>query len=184
MPAVIEALTMGIFWSMKPDKEPKNADHSFFTVRNFFETIDTTIEVVEAGQAVGSVTIKRRYSKAGVKCTPLKDAGLHGILCFPGDGKQHPGVLVIGGSEGGVGLPNVSVLLASHGFAALSLSYFGESRQPATLQNIPLEYFKRAVDWMLTLPGMRPRRVALFGVSRVRKRHFNWPRCPPLSTLS
>jgi hypothetical protein len=124
----------------------------FFAVRNFFETIDTTIEVVEAGQVVGSVTIKRRHSKAGVKCVPLKDAGLHGILCFPDDGKQHPGVLVIGGSEGGVGLPGVSVLLASHGFAAVSLSYFGESGQPATLQNIPLEYFKRAVDWMLTLP--------------------------------
>jgi hypothetical protein len=146
---------MGIFWSMKPDKEPKNADHSFFTVRDFFETIDTNVEVVKAGQVVGSVTIERRYSKAGVKCIPLKDAGLHGIHCFPDYGKQHLGVLVIGGSEGGVGLPDVTVLLASHGFTAVSLSYFGESGQPATLQNKPLEYFKRAVDWMLTLPEMR-----------------------------
>ena len=80
---------MGLFWSMKPDKEPKNADHSFFTVRDFFETIDTNIEVVEAGQVVGSVTIERRYSKAGVKCIPLKNAGMHGILCFPDDGQQH-----------------------------------------------------------------------------------------------
>jgi hypothetical protein len=157
---------MGIFWSMKPDKEPKNADHAFFTVRDFFEAIDTNIEVVEAGQVVGSVTIERRYSKAGVKCTPLKDAALHGILCFPDDGKQHPGVLVIGGSEGGVGLPDVTVLLASHGFTALSLSYFGDNGQPATLQNIPLEYFKRAADWMLTLPETRSRRIAVFGVSR------------------
>src|ERR1700677_1507892 len=65
---------MGIFWSMKPDKEPKSADHSFFTVRDFFEAIDTNIDVVESGQVVGSVTIKRRYSKTGVKCTPFKDA--------------------------------------------------------------------------------------------------------------
>jgi dienelactone hydrolase len=115
---------------------------------------------------VGSVTIERRYSKAGVKCTPLKDAALHGILCFPDDGNQHPGVVVIGGSEGGVGLPDVTVLLASHGFTALSLSYFGDSGQPATLQNIPLEYFKRAADWMLTLPETRSRRIAVFGVSR------------------
>jgi pimeloyl-ACP methyl ester carboxylesterase len=157
---------MGIFWSMKPDKEPKNADHSFFTVRDFFETIDTNIEVVEAGHVVSSVTIERRYSKAGVKCIPLKDAGLHGILCFPDDGKQHPGVLVMGGSEGGIGLPDVTVLLASHGFTAVSLSYFGGSGQPATLQNIPLEYFKRAVDWMLTLPEVSSRRIAVFGVSR------------------
>jgi dienelactone hydrolase len=157
---------MGIFWSMKPDKEPKNADHSFFTVRDFFEAIDTNIDVVESGQVVGSVTIKRRYSKTGVKCTPFKDAGLYGILCFPDDGRRHPGVLVIGGSEGGVGLPNVTVLLASHGFTAVSLSYFGESGQPTTLQNIPLEYFKRAVDWMLTLPEIRSRRIAVFGVSR------------------
>jgi dienelactone hydrolase len=157
---------MGIFWSMKPDKEPKNADHSFFTLHDFFTTIDTNIEIVEAGQVVGSVTIKRRFSKAVVKCTPLKDAGLHGNLCFSDDGKQHPGVLVIGGSEGGAGLPDVTVLLASHGFTAVSLSYFGESGQPATLQNIPLEYFKRAVDWMITLPETRSRRIAVFGVSR------------------
>jgi hypothetical protein len=112
---------------MKPDKEPKNADPSFFTVKDFFETIDTSIEVVEAGQVAGSVTIERHYSKPGVKCIPRKDAGLHGILCFPDDGKQHRGVLVIGGSEGGAGLPDVTVLLASHGFTALSLSYSGES---------------------------------------------------------
>src|ERR1700722_7444417 len=140
---------MGLFWSMKPDKEPKNADPAFFTVRDFFEPIETNIEVVEKGEVVGSITIERRYSKAGVKCTPLKDSEVQGILCFPDDGKQHPGVLVIGGSEGGVGLPDVTVLLASHGFTALSLSYFGGSGQPATLQNIPLEYFQRAADWML-----------------------------------
>jgi pimeloyl-ACP methyl ester carboxylesterase len=157
---------MGIFWSMKPDKEPKNADHSFFTVRDFFQPIDTNIEVVEAGQVVGSVTIERRYSKAGIKCVRLKDAGLHGILGFPDDGKQHPGILVIGGSEAGAGLPGVTVLLASHGFTAVSLSYLGERGQPATLQNIPLEYFKRAVDWILTLPEMRSRPIAVFGVSR------------------
>lgn len=157
---------MGLFWSMKPDKDPKNADHSFFAVKDLFKAIDTNIEVVEAGQVVGSVTIVRRYSKAAVKCSPLKDAGLHGILCFPDDGKQHHGVLVIGGSEGGAGLPDVTVLLASHGFTALSLSYFGESGQPATLQNIPLEYFQRAANWMLRLPETRSRRIAVFAVSR------------------
>jgi len=116
---------------------------------------------------VGSVHVERRYSKAGVKCAPLKDSEVHGILCFPDDGKQHPpGVLVIGGSEGGVGLPNVTVLLASHGFTAFSLSYFGGSGQPSTLQNIPLEYFQRAADWMLTLPETRSRRIAMFAVSR------------------
>lgn len=157
---------MGLFWSMKPDTEPATADHAFFSVKDFFKTIDTNVEVVEAGNVIGSVTIQRRYADPNVRCSALRDAGLHGLLCFPGDGRPHPGVLVIGGSEGGIGLPDVTTLLASHGFTALSLAYFGEAGLPATLQNIPIEYFKQAADWMITRPEVSSRQISLFGVSR------------------
>ncbi len=175
---------MGIFWSMKPDKEPKNADHSFFTVRNFFETIDTTIEVVEAGHAVGSVTIKRRYSKAGVKCGPLKDAGLQGILCYPDDGKQHPGVLVIGGSEGGIGLPDVSVLLASHGFAAYRSLISARVDSPQRFKIFLLNTSSERLIRCSHFPRCARDVSRCLEYLAVRKQHSNLPRCLPSSTLS
>jgi dienelactone hydrolase len=157
---------MGIFWSMRPEKYPKGADHAFFAINDLSQPIETNIDAVDAGQVVATVTIERRYFKPGVECAPVKDSGLTGLLCYPRDGKQHAGVLVLGGSEGGIGLPGISALLAAHGFAAFSLSYFGASGQPQTLQNIPMEYFERAADWMRSRPQIVPQRIAVLGVSR------------------
>jgi dienelactone hydrolase len=87
-------------------------------------------------------------------------------LCDPGDGRRHPGVLVLGGSEGGLGLPDAAVLLASHGFTTLSLAYFGVKGLPPTLQNIPLEYFAQAFAWLRARPATDPRFVGVLGASR------------------
>jgi hypothetical protein len=43
--------------------------------------------------------------------------GGHETLYAPSDGARHPGVLVLGGSDGGQGAPQVAMLLASHGLA-------------------------------------------------------------------
>ncbi|MDL4816813.1 acyl-CoA thioester hydrolase/BAAT C-terminal domain-containing protein [Actinomadura opuntiae] len=53
-------------------------------------------------------------------------------------------MLLVGGSEGGYGPVYEGALLASHGFPALSLAYFDAPDLPATLHDIPLEYFARA----------------------------------------
>jgi dienelactone hydrolase len=58
------------------------------------------------------------------------------------------------------------MLLASHGFAVLSLAYFGEKGLPATLEGVPMETFARAVRWMHRRPEVDPRFVAIYGVSR------------------
>ena len=92
--------------------------------------------------------------------------GLMALLCDPGDGHRHPGVMVLGGSEGGVGMPGTAVLLASHGFTTLSLIYFGAKGHSATLQNIPVDTLGKALEWMRARPETDPHFVAAFGVSR------------------
>jgi hypothetical protein len=77
-----------------------------------------------------------------------------------------PGVLVIGGSDGGPGAPGVAMLLASHGFAAVSLTYFGGAGLPPTLENVPMEYFQKALQWMRIQPGIDPQSIAIYSESR------------------
>lgn len=96
----------------------------------------------------------------------IAEDGIDGFLCDAGDGRKHPGVMVLGGSEGGLGLPDVAVLLASGGFTTMSLAYFGVKGLPSTLQNIPVEYFGRALEWMRACPETDPTFVGVYGASR------------------
>jgi acetyl esterase/lipase len=157
---------MGLFWSMKPDADTRSGDHGFFAVTDWFQPIVTEIEATDAGQALGSAAIERRFARPGMHCTAIAEDGIAGVLCDPGDGHRHPGVMVLGGSEGGLGLPDTSLLLTSHGFTTLSLAYFGANGLPATLQNIPMEYFGRALEWMRARPETDPGFVGVLGASR------------------
>jgi dienelactone hydrolase len=57
-------------------------------------------------------------------------------------------------------------LLASHGYPALDVAYFGAYGLPRNLQRIPLEYFVRAARWLDRRPGVDGRRLVVYGVSR------------------
>jgi pimeloyl-ACP methyl ester carboxylesterase len=48
----------------------------------------------------------------------------------------------------------------------MSLAYFGAKGLPPTLQNIPIEYFGKALAWMRARPETDSRFLAVFGVSR------------------
>jgi len=60
----------------------------------------------------------------------------------------------------------VGSLLAERGYAALALAYFGLEHLPARLQEIPLEYFKRAIEWMCAQPSVEPSKIGLVGTSK------------------
>ena len=73
----------------------------------------------------------------------------------------------MGGSEGGFGdSPEWAALLASHGIAALAIAYFDEPGLPCALENIPLEYFEKAIEWLRSEPQVDPRRVWILSGSR------------------
>jgi dienelactone hydrolase len=156
---------MGLFWSMSPDKEPKRADHLSFAIEDFTKPITTVVEVTDAGGATATASIERYYGPKGVRRIAVND-GIVATLYLYEHGPPLPGVLIIGGSDGGAGAPGVAMLLASHGFAALSLTYFGAPNLPRTLENIPLEYFQKALHWMRSQPAIDPRSIAIYSESR------------------
>ena len=119
------------------------------------------------------LTVEHGGRTAGASCVRLDPSVGEGVqpddpevvgLLFapPGDGR-HPPVLFLGGAEGGFHRRHPA-LIARHGFAVLSLAYFGHARQP-NLVEVPLEGFERALRWLLAQPRVEGRRAAVFGGS-------------------
>jgi len=97
----------------------------------------------------------------------VRDNGLVANFYQPKSSGRHPVVIVIGGSESGIWLADAwGEPLAKRGYAVLSLAYFGMEKLPAQLEEIPLEYFKKAIDWVRSHPAVDRKRIALAGVSK------------------
>lgn len=78
-----------------------------------------------------------------------------------------PAVIAVGGSEGGLGTGEANgELIAPHCIAVLGLAYFKADGLPPTLDRIPLEYFRDAVDFLATEPSVDSSRIGMVGGSR------------------
>lgn len=97
----------------------------------------------------------------------LRDGDLVGTFGIP-DGKgPYPGVLALGGSDGGI--PEYLLpLLVPEGFACLALAYFATPDTQPALIEVPLERVERGLRWMLAQPAVAARddRLAVFGASK------------------
>lgn len=97
----------------------------------------------------------------------IRSAELVADLYLPDGAKPHPGVLVIGGSEGGLQTSGrLASALADAGFVALAVGYFGMPDLPPQLVSIPLERFDTAIDWLHQQPEVTPGKIALLGASK------------------
>lgn len=155
-----EVSAMGLVWSMMPD-----AKHvaSYVPPR---ELAPQAIEfhLIRKGQEAASGHMERLGVADGVQRIALNGA-LHGVLFVPNIPGKHPGVLVVGGSEGGIPLRKAA-WIASHGYATLALAYFRFDDLPPKLEAIPLEYFGGALAWMMQRPEISGEHLAVVGTSR------------------
>lgn len=83
----------------------------------------------------------------------------------PSGDATRPGVLVLGGSEGGIP-DRLAAPLIEAGMPVLSLAYFKAPGLPAELEKIPLEYFEPAKHWLLAQPGVDPERLIVVAWSK------------------
>ena len=128
-------------------------------------SLATTIALEDsAGGVLDSLVVERFFVGPDVEIAPVSVDGLRGRLFIPAR-PGAPGIVVLGGSDGGFP-DDAAALLATNGFFALSLAYFGADSLPSELAEIPLEYFARAIEWLENQPGVSPDRVALFGTSK------------------
>src|SRR5215210_7514493 len=119
------------------------------------------------GEKAG-VEVARNLLTDEIVSTDVREHGLYGRFFRPASGEPVPGVLVLGGSEGGLApyVMREAALLAGHGFAALALAYFYLGSLPYGLAGIPLEYFGGALRWLKDHPSVRGDRLGVVGTSR------------------
>jgi len=83
------------------------------------------------------------------------------------DQNPQPGLIILGGSDGGLMSSEIfAALLASHGYATLALAYFAAEGLPSELLNIPLEYFEEALSWMKAQDTVISDKLGVLGLSR------------------
>jgi uncharacterized protein len=88
---------------------------------------------------------------------------------YPGPaGQRSPAILVLGGSEGGLGAgaDGRARALNAAGYAVLALSWYRLPGQPERLELVPLETFYAGLDWLAARPDVDPARIAMFGTSK------------------
>jgi dienelactone hydrolase len=151
---------MGLIWSMMPETK----DTKMYQAPKQLDAQTIHFELERKGAKSATAELEQIYLADGVRKIDVKGA-LHGVLFLPAASGPQPGVLVLGGSEGGMPLGKAA-WLASHGYAALALAYFRYDDLPAQLEAIPLEYFGQAVAWMMKRPEITPERIGVVGTSR------------------
>lgn len=151
---------MGLIWSMRPITKDV---HQYEPPRDFGPQV-IHFHLLQGGKETAGAQLEQRPIRDGVREIRVEGT-LHGVFFAPAGMDKHAGVLVLGGSEGGMPIRRAA-WLASHGFAAFALCYFHCEGRPAELQNIDLEYFGQALSWMMQRPEVAGDRLAVMGTSR------------------
>lgn len=154
----------GLIWSMRPEPvESSSSLHERFP-KSSADPLVLEISASVGGDVVAAASCRRLAAAPGVERVPVEEGGLVGTAFRPaGDGRA-PGVLVLSGS-GGALLECTAALLASHGFGALSLSYFGRAGLPGAFIEIPLEYLRAGLRWLTRQSWVMPGASSVVGTS-------------------
>lgn len=158
---------MGLFWSMELESAAHAGRATFRKESPAADSVALTAEI--AGRTIATCQLERRWLAPDMQIRDAsedaKKEGFAGRLFIPPGHEPHPIVIVLGGSGGGYDLDKAAVL-ARHGFATLSLAYFGMPGLPTWLNRVPLEYFARAMAWLRRQPEVDARRMGVLGISR------------------
>ncbi|SFD45843.1 acyl-CoA thioesterase/bile acid-CoA:amino acid N-acyltransferase family protein [Clostridium uliginosum] len=109
----------------------------------------------------------RMYRSENVKCVDINEDNLVARYFKADDDIPKPGIIVLSGSEGGMEKAQITAgLLASHGYSALALCYFGLESLPSSLEKIPLEYIENAIKWMGKEQTVLSDKICIYGRSK------------------
>ncbi|XP_036850995.1 acyl-coenzyme A thioesterase 6 isoform X1 [Manis javanica] len=156
---------MGLFWALEPEKPLLR-----LVKRDVQMPLAVELEVLdghepEAWRFLGRAVHERVFLGPGVRREPVRAGRVRATLFLPPGAGPFPGIIDLFGSGGGLCEYRAS-LLAGHGFAVLALAYFRFEDLPEYLNDVCLEYFEEAVDFMLQHPKVKGPSVGLLGFSK------------------
>ncbi|WP_034796540.1 acyl-CoA thioester hydrolase/BAAT C-terminal domain-containing protein [Hyphomonas beringensis] len=79
-----------------------------------------------------------------------------------------PAILLLGGSEGGLGTGarRDAMALRDEGYNVLQISYYRAPGQKENLEMVPLETFDRALDWLKQREEVQADKIGIYGTSK------------------
>ncbi|XP_029910127.1 acyl-coenzyme A thioesterase 2, mitochondrial-like [Myripristis murdjan] len=154
---------MGLLWSQR--LVPGSRPGLRFRKQDVQTPMQVRLSVYQGHQSEGfmdravlaSVMMERWYMAPGVRRVNITEGGVTGTLFLPPGPGPFPGLLDLWGGVDSL-VEYRSALLASHGFASLTLDYL----KPAQVKN---EYFEDAYRVLQQHPQVCRRRIGLVGLS-------------------
>ena len=160
-----DADPMGLFWSLHLTRPLTKKQSPLFVKTKLTTPTLITLTATIDEKVVATTQVERLHMAQDVTEIPVRENGLVGTLYMPKGVGPHPGLLVLSGSDGFIRARGAA-LLASHGYAAFALVYFGSEGIPPQLANIPLEYFEKGIQWLQQQPQVENDKIGVIGTSR------------------
>ena len=123
------------------------------------------LSLLTAGTARGAEPVL--INKVNMQATGSTVSGVSfdGEFYPPAGSPKKLGVLVLGGSDGGIPSRRAR-WIAENGFPVLALAYFKTKRTPEYLDMIPLEYFDEPIAWLINNKYAQGGRIVVIGESK------------------
>ncbi|KAK6041755.1 Acyl-CoA thioester hydrolase / Bile acid-CoA amino acid N-acetyltransferase [Cooperia oncophora] len=152
---------MGLFEGLMPSDEFRIGNYCKCTPPNPFH-FDLELHD-NIGKTIHSLPLIKRWLHPAVTRTEIEEDGICGTLFLPpGDG-PFPTILDMSGTGGGIN-EHKGATLSSEGFCVLSLAFFQYKNLTEDLNEVDLDYFKKAIDWLVSQPFAR-KEIGIQGVS-------------------
>uniref|UniRef100_A0A8C5EWU3 Acyl-coenzyme A thioesterase 1-like n=1 Tax=Gouania willdenowi TaxID=441366 RepID=A0A8C5EWU3_GOUWI len=163
---------MGLFWGLQP--APGGREGLRLRKRNVQTPYVVRISLLEGHVSpcmrdiseLAAVTTERWYMAPGVRRSDIRQNGVVGSLFLPPGPGPYPALLDLWGMGGGL-VEYRSALLASRGYASLSVAYIGHKDLPPPQNrlNVGDEYFKAAFKLLQDHCEVDADRIGIFGLS-------------------
>uniref|UniRef100_A0A8C8RHW8 Uncharacterized protein n=1 Tax=Pelusios castaneus TaxID=367368 RepID=A0A8C8RHW8_9SAUR len=162
---------MGLFWSLSPAGMER--PHQRLVPKQIKTPMKMEVSVHQGhsqpgtmpGQLLAKAAVERWFIAPGVRRIRLKEGRVRGSLFLPSGDGPFPGVIDMFGDEGGL-LEFRSSLLATRGFAALSLPYFDFEDLPKVMKDLHLEYFEEAARFLQHHPKVKGPEIGVIGTGK------------------
>uniref|UniRef100_A0A8D0Z4Y6 ACOT2 thioesterase n=2 Tax=Sus scrofa TaxID=9823 RepID=A0A8D0Z4Y6_PIG len=156
---------MGLFWALEPEKPllrlvKRDVQTPFAVELEVFDGHEP-----EGGRLLGRAVHERDFLAPGVRREPVRAGRVRATLFLPPEPGPFPGIVDLFGAGGGLPEYRAS-LLAGKGFAVMALAYHNYEDLPKGIENVHLEYFEEAVNYLLSHPQVKGPGVGLLGISK------------------
>ncbi|XP_078089464.1 acyl-coenzyme A thioesterase 1-like [Mustelus asterias] len=160
---------MGLLWSLSPQTpftRLVKRDVASSPLSVHIQVFDGHCSLEQlTHQPLATATNQRWFMKEGVSRIPVREGRVRGTLFIPPGTGPFPGIIDLYGSVGGM-VEHRASLLANHGFLTLALGYFGFDDLPNDFNNLDLEYFEEAVNFLGQHPKVLGPGIGAIGISK------------------